>query len=125
MRRAFNEGDNWISKSNKGVAVILEAYKGMTKVEVHWPLDRTKERDAYLERFSNYETSQRETGKVAIIEIPLFGFGRAEVERWDEIRKGLVDVGTAAMDRYLLLFQELTTDSELHREKSACGVLRD
>ena len=94
----LKEGDNWISKSIKGVAVILCGYKSKIKVEVHWPLDRTEERDAYLNRFSSYETSQRETQLVAIIEIPLFNFGRTEVERWDEIRTRLVDVGTDAYE---------------------------
>lgn len=92
------EGDNWITKSIRGVTVYLFAYQNTIKVQVDWPLDRAAERDAYLPKFEDYEASSRETGATAIIEIPLFDFGRNEVDRWDEIRTRLVEVGTSAFE---------------------------
>ena len=92
------EGDNWITKSIRGVTVILFAYKNSIKVQVDWPLERAVERDAYLQIFEDYGASSRETGTTAIIEIPLFDIGRNDVDRWDEIRPRLVEVGTSAFE---------------------------
>jgi len=92
------EGDSWITKSFRGVTVILFAYKNSTKVQIDWPLDRMGERDAYLAKFTEYEVSPRETRTTAMIEIPLFDFGYNDVDRWDEIRTRLVEVGAASYE---------------------------
>ena len=96
--RPVPEGESWISKALRGIAISLIANVGATKVQVEWPLDRIGERDAYLEKFSDYDVHPRETGRVAMIEIPIFDFGRGERGRWEEVRSRLVDVGSAAYE---------------------------
>ena len=94
----IREDDSWITKSFRGVTVYLFAYKNKIKVQIDWPLERIEERDAYLTKFSEFEVVSREIRAAAIIEIPIFEYGRNDVDRWDEIRTRLVEVGTAAFE---------------------------
>jgi hypothetical protein len=92
------EPRGWITKSVRGIRINLVAHRNSTKVDIMWPLDRIEERATFLAKFSEFEVSSREIRTAAIIEIPIFDFGRSDIDRWDEIRTRLVEVGTAAFN---------------------------
>lgn len=91
--KPMQEGDSWIAKTVRGVQVNLCAYKGSSRVDAIWPIDRIEERNSFLEHMKELGPETHETPKVAIIRFPVMDKGQRHTEHWDEIRQKLVHVG--------------------------------
>ena len=89
--------DSWISKSVRGVSVVLVARKNRCRVSLWFSGEsRSARREEIMELFpeSQYNYNYYETSKSVVVRFPLLDKGQGNRDDWDEVREKLVEMGT-------------------------------